>query len=133
MTSFLPALSLILTAALFGGMVLYSFGFAALVFKLFDQTQARYALRHAFPPYYLVVMITAALAAVPSAFVNATTAIILALTALTTLYARQILMPQINTATDAGETGKFKLLHGVSVILQLIQIAVVAYALTLFV
>jgi len=132
MSSILPALSLILTATLFGGMVLYSFGFAALVFKLFDQKQARYALRHAFPPYYLVVIIAAAIAAVPSAFVDHWLAIILALTALTTIYARQILMPQINAATDAGQTGRFKLLHSVSVILQLIQIAAVAYALTLF-
>ena len=132
MLTVLPALSLILTATLFGGMMLYSFGFAALMFKLFDHKQARYALRHAFPPYYLVVIIAAAVATLPAVVVAPSIAAILALTAVTTLYARQILMPQINEATDSGDTKRFTRLHGVSVILQLVQIAAVGYALTLY-
>jgi hypothetical protein len=47
---------------------------------------------------------------------------LLALIAVTTLYARQILMPAINRATDEGAKTRFKWLHGFSVLITLAHI-----------
>jgi hypothetical protein len=55
-------LSLLASATLFGGMILFSFGFAPLVFKKFDVGEAERLLQQAFPRYYLFVLAIAALA-----------------------------------------------------------------------
>jgi hypothetical protein len=46
----------------------------------------------------------------------------LAAIAATTVYARQVLMPAINRATDAGNTSRFRALHGTSVAITLVHI-----------
>ncbi|MEL6609292.1 MAG: DUF4149 domain-containing protein [Pseudomonadota bacterium] len=124
-------LALLSTAILLGGMVLYSFGFAALMFKLFDEGEARRALRHAFPPYYLFVVVAAAVAALLAVVDTRLPAILLFVICVTTIYARQVLMISINAATDRGDKGRFKLLHGASVVLQLVQIGLCGWALVL--
>jgi hypothetical protein len=43
-----------------------------------------------------------------------------------------MLMPAINAATDAGDKRRFGQLHGVSVVLQLLQIGLAGYVLTRF-
>jgi hypothetical protein len=55
--------ALLSTALLFGGMTLYSFGFAPMVFSSLKADVAGGLLRKAFPHYYLFVLITAAIAA----------------------------------------------------------------------
>jgi hypothetical protein len=52
--------------------------------------------------------------------------------ALTTLPARQLLMPAINAATDAGDKRRFNRLHGFSVLVTLAHIVAVAYVLLRF-
>ena len=42
--------------------------------------------------------------------------------AATTVYARQVLMPAVNAATDAGDKRRFKLLHTGSVLITLAHI-----------
>jgi hypothetical protein len=119
----------LVTALLFGGMILFSFGFAAFVFTAFPPHVARTTIRLAFPHFYLFVASTAAGAAAllyPSDFFGA---ILLVTIAATTVPTRQILMPAINRATDAGETSRFKMLHSLSVIITLCHIAVTAYVL----
>ena len=54
------------TSLLFGGMTLYSFGFAAFLFTALPADIAGATLRRAFPLFYVFVIVTAALA---SAFV----------------------------------------------------------------
>ena len=54
------------------------------------------------------------------------------LIALTTIPNRQILMPAINRATDAGAKTRFKWLHGASVLVTLAHIGLAGYALTRF-
>jgi len=50
---------------------------------------------------------------------------------LSTIYARQILMLQINAATDRGDKRAFGMLHGLSVVIQLIQIGLAGWAVVL--
>ena len=114
---------ILLTALLFGGMVLYSFGFAAFVFSALPSDMARSTIRRAFPHFYIFVLATSAVAALFAAGVDQTSAFILAAVAATTIVARQIIMPAINAASDSGATARFKALHSLSVIITLAHIA----------
>ncbi|MGR3492658.1 MAG: DUF4149 domain-containing protein [Shimia sp.] len=127
----MTALAILATAILLGGMTAYSFGFAALMFHLFDEKDARKALRGAFPPYYSAVIAGAALSALLALFASGLAALLLAVIAATTIYARQTLMVQINAATDSGDKGGFKHLHGLSVALQIAQLLLAGWALLL--
>lgn len=122
-------LALLLTALLFGGMTLYAFGFAAFVLRALPEETARPLIRRAFPHFYLFVLGTSGLAALCAAFADLLSMAILVVIALTTLYARQSLMPRINAATDAGHAKRFKLLHLASVMITLAHIAGAAWAL----
>ena len=119
--------SLLVTALLFGGMVLYSFGFAAFVFTALPAETAGPLIRRAFPHFYLfvfVVSLLAALGTVSNDWVAATT---LAGIAGTVVFARQVLMPAVNAATDAGAKARFKVLHTISVLITLAHIAGAAF------
>jgi hypothetical protein len=107
--------ALLVTALLFGGMVLYSFGFAAFVFSTLPADQAGPTIRRAFPHFYVFVLVTSVIAAAllwPSDDVSA---ILLAIIAVTTIPTRQFLMPAINRATDSGAKTLFDKLHKLSV------------------
>lgn len=126
MLSTLSVASLLLTSLLFGGMALFSFGFAVFVLKHLPTDVARSLIRKAFPVYYLLVTLVAALAALAAVTFDGLSAAILVAIALTTLIARQALMPAINAATDRGDKRAFGMLHGLSVVLQLAQIVATA-------
>ena len=126
-------LSLLMTALLFGGMVLYSFGFAAFLFTALPPEVAGPTIRRAFPHFYLFVLGTSALAAGLVLAFDPVAAAILAAIAVTVWPTRQILMPAINPATDAGEKNRFKWLHGVSVLITLAHIGMAGYVLARFV
>ncbi|MDG0857640.1 DUF4149 domain-containing protein [Roseateles puraquae] len=119
----LAALALLTTALLFGGMTLYAFGFAAVLFKTLPMPSARAVLRGAFPWFYLFVIGTAALAAALWWPLHPGRAAVLAAVALSTVPVRQLLMPAINRATDAGDRRRFAWLHGLSVGVTLAHIA----------
>lgn len=126
-------LALLVTALLFGGMVLYSFGFAAFLFTALPANVAGRTIRRAFPHFYLFVMIVAALGAGLLWTGDPFAAGLLALIAATTLPARQVLMPAINRATDAGAKTRFKWLHGLSVAITLAHIALTGLVLSRFI
>lgn len=134
----LEPVSLLVCAALFGGMLLFSFGFAPFVFAVQPPDEAGRMLRAAFPRYYLFVLACAAVAAVLLIPVAPGRAAGLAFVALSTVYARQVLMAQINDARDAQLSGasgakrRFAWLHGASVVLNMVQIAVAGWALVAF-
>ena len=123
------SLAVLTTALLFGGMTLYSFGFAAFLFSTLPAATAGLALRRAFPLFYLFVIVTA----VPSAALlwshDTLAAALLAAVAITTVPTRQLLMPAINRATDHGHRRRFKWLHGLSVAITLLHIAAAGFAL----
>ena len=118
--------SLLVTALMFGGTVLYAFGFAAFVFTALPADTAAPLLRRAFPHFYAFVIATSAVAGGIVAFFDPPSAAILAAIAISGIYARQVLMPQINQATDDGNNPRFKKIHGFSVVITLIHIAAAA-------
>jgi len=124
-------LAMLLTALLFGGMTYFSFGFAPVLFKQLPMEQVRPLLRGTFPYYYLSVIGLSGIAAGVSAMSDLAAAALLGAVTLSTIYARQILMHQINAATDRGDKSAFGRLHGLSVVVQLVQIGVTAWALIL--
>ena len=117
------ALAVLTTALLFGGMTLYSFGFAAFLFTALPPDVAGATLRRAFPAFYLFVMGAAAIAAGLLWPLDAVAAGLMMAIAITTVPSRQLLMPAINAATDRGLRNRFKWLHGVSVLVTLAHIA----------
>lgn len=124
-------LSLLLTACLFGGMTFFSAGFAPVLFAQLPMAEVRPLLRGTFPYYYLAVAGLSTLAALVALMASPLAALLLTAIALSTGYARQVLMPQINAASDAEDMAQFKRLHGASVVLQLVQIGVAGWALVL--
>ncbi len=124
------SLAVLSTALLFGGMTLYSFGFAAFLFTAFPAKTAGEALRRAFPWFYAFVIATSAAAALLWWPRDAVFAAVMAAVAVTTVPVRQILMPAINRATDAGLRQRFKWLHGLSVVVTLGHIAATGWLLS---
>lgn len=114
--------ALLVTALMFGGTVLYSFGFAAFVFTSLPADTAGPLIRKAFPHFYLFVIGTSAVAAGLLFAIDPISAAIMAAIAITTIPTRQMLMPAINAATDSGEKSRFKTLHSVSVVITLLHI-----------
>ncbi|MDO8906791.1 DUF4149 domain-containing protein [Hydrogenophaga sp.] len=117
------ALAILSTALLFGGMTLYSFGFAAFVFNALPAPTAGATLRRAFPWFYAFVIATSAMAALFWWPNDPGAALIMLAVTVSTGLVRQLLMPAINRATDAGQRKRFKWLHGLSVLVTLSHIA----------
>ena len=117
--------ALLATSLLFGGMTLYSFGFAPLVFSAMPADAAGKLLRRAFPHYYVFVFVTALVAALALLPRDMLAAGLMAATALIAVIARQVLMPAINSARDTGAKRRFGALHGLSVALNMLQLAAV--------
>jgi hypothetical protein len=127
----MDAIALLAVATLFGGMTFFSFGFAPVLFKQLPMEQVRPLLRGTFPYYYLAVIGMSALAAVLAFLAAPLAGAMIAAICLSTVYARQVLMGQINAATDGGDQGAFKRLHGLSVVIQLVQIGLAGWAVVL--
>lgn len=123
------SIAILTTALLFGGMTLYSFGFAAFLFSALPPAVAGATLRRAFPAFYVFVMGAAALAAALLWSHDVVAAGLMAGVAITTLPSRQFLMPAINAATDRAQRRRFLWLHGLSVVITLAHIGVAGYVL----
>lgn len=122
-----------LVAILFGGMVLYSFGFAAFIFHALPPEVAGPTIRRAFPYFYLFVIVSSAISSILISPFDLISAVFLALIAITTLPTRQLLMPAINRATDRADRASFKLLHGLSVAITLSHIFMSGWVLLRFI
>ena len=128
----MTTLALLTTALLFGGMILYSFGFAAFLFTALPAETAGPTIRRAFPHFYLFVLASSAVAAAVTWPFDPLGAALLALVAASTIPTRQVLMPAINRATDDGARTRFKWLHGLSVVITLAHIALTGVVLARF-
>lgn len=128
-------IALLVTAIVFGGMVLYSFGFAPFVFTHLEAADAGKMLRSAFPWYYMFLMITGAASAFALIFVDTLGAQLMLLVVLIAMVAHFVLMPRINAARDQGEAGKslFDWLHRASVGLNFVQLGLIGWVLARFV
>ena len=125
--------ALLATAVLFGGMALFSFGFAAFLFTALPVDLARLTIRKAFPHFYLFVICMAALAAVLIGSRDLYSTGVMVGVAATTVPARQILMPAINLATDMGDKRRFNRLHAFSVVVTLLHLIGAGWVLTRFI
>lgn len=126
---YLQVASLLVVAMLFGGMFLFSVGFAAFLFRHLPPEGARMLIRKAFPPFYMFVIVASGLAMALSWKSDPFSAAWMAFVMLTTVAARQLLMPAINRATDSGNRKRFLWLHGFSVLLTLGHIVLAAVVL----
>ncbi|MEO1307383.1 MAG: DUF4149 domain-containing protein [Pseudomonadota bacterium] len=124
----MTAVALLFVATLFGGMTFFSFGFAPVLFKQLPMAQVRPLLRGTFPYYYLAVIVLSAVTALATVMVSMAAAALVGAICLSTVYARQVLMQQINAATDRDDQSMFKRLHGLSVAIQLVQIGLAGWA-----
>ena len=127
--AYLHTASLLVVSLLFGGMFLFSAGFAAFLFRYLPPQDARMLIRKAFPPFYLFVIVSSGLAMVLSWRLDSFSAAWMAFVMLTTVAARQLLMPAINRATDLGYRKRFLWLHGFSVLLTMGHIVLAAVVL----
>ncbi len=125
--------ALLLSSLLFGGMTLYSFGFAAFVFSALPPDLSGNTIRQAFPHFYIFVLATSAISATLLYFLDPVAAAVMVIISVITIPTRQILMPAINKASDSGARRRFKILHSLSVLITLSQIIGSGYVLTRFV
>ena len=125
--------ALLLISLLFGGMTLYSFGFAAFIFSALPPDLSGNTIRQAFPHFYIFVLATSAISATLLYFLDPVATAVMVIISVITIPTRQILMPAINKASDSGARQKFKILHSLSVLITLSQIIGSGYVLTRFV
>ena len=132
-TGSMETIALLLASLLFGGMTLYSFGFAAFVFSALPPELSGNVIRKAFPHFYVFVIATSGVAATLLCFLDTIAAVVMGMIAVTTIPASQVLMPAINLASDHGAKKKFKILHSLSVLITVSQIIGSGYVLVTFI
>jgi hypothetical protein len=120
--------------ALAGSMVFFAVVVAPKVFQVLPPDQASIFLRAFFPNYYLWGLLVAAASTLIAVWTSWTISLACAAVAVLFVYARQVLMPKINSARDAqlrgesGAGGKFKQLHLQSVIVNGLQLLILIAA-----
>ncbi|MEM7667845.1 MAG: DUF4149 domain-containing protein [Pseudomonadota bacterium] len=134
----LDVIALLAIAILFGGMASFSFLFAPLVFARLPAETAGPFIRSVFPWYYLFVIVLGGSSAALMALSSPDLARILFAVFLTGILARQVLMPAINRARerhlggDAAAHRRFQLLHGSSLVLNVVQLIGLGFVVATF-
>ena len=114
-----------------GMMIFFSFVLAPMIFKILDAENAGKFVRKIFPYYYFVNLIFLTIATVIFFFISSLGInfyITLAL-ALSFIFAQFLLMPLINKLKDNNQEKKFKYAHGLSVIINFVQMIGLVYLL----
>ena len=114
-----------------GMMIFFSFVLAPMIFKILDAENAGKFVRKIFPYYYFVNFIFLTIATVIFFFISSLGInfyITLAL-ALSFIFAQFLLMPLINKLKDNNQEKKFKYAHGLSVIINFVQMIGLVYLL----
>ena len=118
-------LSMYLLAGIIGVMLFFSVSVAPTIFKVLPQEWAGIYERSFFPKYYLVLGIICLLAAILS------TQITIQIIAFTSSFlfavSLWVLTPAVNTAKDNHNTSRFNLLHSISVVINLLILAMLGY------
>ena len=112
-------------------MLFFSFAIAPVIFKSLDETNARNFIRKIFPHYYLINLILSILALICfliSKSFNVYFYLIL-LVAILFALSNFVLMPIINRFRDNKETKKFHFSHGLSVVINLVQMILLSIVL----
>jgi len=114
-----------------GMMIFFSFVLAPMIFKILDAENAGKFVRKIFPYYYFVNLIFLTIATVIFFFISSLGIdfyITLAL-ALSFIFAQFLLMPLINKLKDNNQEKKFKYAHGLSVLINFVQMIGLIYLL----
>ena len=117
-----PNLSLYVVCAMIGIMVFFTIAVAPTVFKVLPQEWASRYVRSFFPKYYAFLGAFSVLASFASA--NTLDMGLLILCAALFFISLWVLTPAINKASDAQEKKKFGVLHGLSVVINFIVLAI---------
>ena len=114
-----------------GMMIFFSFVLAPMIFKILDAENAGKFVRKIFPYYYFVNLIFLSIAAILFFLVNSLSKdlYIILLLALSFVFAQFILMPLINKLKDNNQEKKFKYAHGLSVVINFVQMICLVYLL----
>ena len=118
---------------LLGGMVFFPAVVAPAIFSSLDIKTSGVVLRRLFPNYYLFIIVLALIAGFLGKLISVATAACIFIV-VTTVLVRQILLPKINQWRDEELSGnldsakKFSLSHRLTVILNLLQMALIFYA-----
>ena len=115
-------ISILLTAFLFGGMLLFSLGFGTLAFKFLEIAIARQFIRSTFPFFYFYVFSISAVTSVILYFQNFDAFVLMITIAITTIPTAFFLMPAINFSADNKLRRRFIVLHSLSIFITLIHI-----------
>ena len=117
---------------LLGGMVFFPAVVAPAIFSSLDIKTSGVVLRRLFPNYYLFIIVLALIAGFLGKLISVATAACIFIV-VTTVLVRQILLPKINQWRDEELSGnldsakKFSLSHRLTVILNLLQMALIVY------
>ena len=114
-----------------GMMIFFSFVLAPMIFKILDAENAGKFVRKIFPYYYFVNLIFLSIAVILFIIISSlglSFYITLSL-AISFIFAQFILMPIINKFKDNNEEKKFKYAHGISVLINFIQMVGLIYLL----
>ena len=118
---------------LLGGMVFFPAVVAPAIFSSLDIKTSGMVLRRLFPNYYLFIIVLALIAVFLGKLISVATAACIFIV-VTTVLVRQILLPKINQWRDEELAGnlhsakKFSLSHRLTVVLNLLQMALIVYA-----
>ena len=118
---------------LLGGMVFFPTVVAPAIFSSLDIKTSGVVLRRVFPNYYLFIIVLSLIAGFLGKLASVATAACIFIV-VTTVLVRQILLPKINQWRDEELSGnldsakKFSLSHRLTVILNLLQMALIVYA-----
>ncbi len=121
------AITLFLTALLFGSMLFFAAIVTPAAFKALDKEHSGRYLQILFPRFYTWGVALSILTVVSAKLISWAVAAPMVLVALSFVYGRQWLMPKINhyripaRIGDAQAQQKFKQLHGLSVLIHLAQ------------
>jgi hypothetical protein len=120
---------------LIGGMGFFSFIVAPTAFRVLAEADAGRFVRGLFPQYYLFVIAASALSVVGLIGPSPEAAKIMVGVLIGAVLLRQLLMPAINRARDrwmAGDAAakrRFGMMHGASVVVNMVQMAAAALSL----
>jgi hypothetical protein len=121
----LQTFSALASALTLGAMAFFSFAVAPLVFARLPRETAGQLMRAAFPVYYVVLAATSAVAALLAGLGSAGIALWIVTAAF--LLMRFWLVPALDRARGKNEPA-FKRLHGLSMIVNLAQMALLLFA-----
>lgn len=115
-------ISLYLVSAMIGIMVFFTIAVAPTVFKVLPQEWASKYVRNFFPKYYIFLGAVSIIASITTS--NTLDMGLLIICASLFFISLWVLTPAINKASDTQQRKKFGLLHGLSIVINFVQLGI---------